>query len=193
MSSRLGWFAAAAGVLLAIGCAGTLQAQGPAAIPAQVEASAEKGKLIGLGTGFRALPFTSMVDLKGQTHTFEGYNGKVLVLHFWAHWCPYCRSEIEELTKLQNDEQWVRQGVQVLTVSIDQEPGKLKQFVKDQQLPYPVVVDQEQAVSTAEQYGVSGIPVTLILTRDGRIGVRMPGAGEIIENVKKVLAESPAT
>jgi len=65
--------------------------------------------------------------------------------------------------------------------------------VKDQKLPYAIVADQSQPVSVAEQYGVSSIPVTLVLTRDGRIGARLNGAGEIIENVKKVLAESPAS
>lgn len=145
----------------------------------------------GVGQGFRALDFPAVTTLAGQSRSFDSYRGKVLVLHFWASWCPYCRTEIDELKQLQGEE-WARQGVEVLAVSTDQDVAKLRQFVADQALPYPIVVDREQSFSIGEQYGVSSIPVTLIIGRDGRIGIRMPGAGEMVQNVKQVLAESPA-
>jgi peroxiredoxin len=179
-------------ILLALGCASTLTAEPAAPSAKSSKAASKRTELVGVGTGFRALPFGEVVDLAGNRHSFADYQGKVLVLHFWASWCPYCRTEVDELKTLSGEE-WADQGVAVLTVSTDQDTGKLKQFIKDQELSYPIVIDQDQDVPIGEQYGVTGIPATLIITRDGVIGLRMPGAGEIIENVKTVLKESPTS
>lgn len=139
---------------------------------------------VGLGKGFRP-PSFSATDLDGTRHTLEEYQNRILVLHFWATWCPYCRKEIPELRELQH--QWAAKDVRVLTVSTDEDLGKLKQFVAQQRLPYPVIADAQQDESVSDQYGVSGIPVTYVIGRDGRIAERLNGASEIIDTVRRVL------
>ena len=129
-----------------------------------------------------------VTDLDGETHTLEAYQGRVLVLHFWASWCPYCRSEISELRELQ--QQWTSKDVRVMAVSTDQDLETLKRFIAQQRLPYPVIADVEQESSLSDQYGVSGIPVTYVIGRDGRIAERLNGASEIIETVQRVLKGS---
>ncbi len=148
---------------------------------------ASKRKAIGLGVGYRPPDF-SVRDLSGQPQSLSQYRGKVVVLHFWASWCPYCRQEIPELTTLHQD--WAGKGVRVLTISIDQDVAKLKQYLAQSPVPYPVIADLQADPSVADQYGVSGIPVTYVLTRDGLIASRLNGSAEIIQAVEQALAHS---
>ena len=145
---------------------------------------------VGLGVGYRPPEF-SVVDLQGQPHTLKQYQGQVLVLHFWAHWCPYYRSEIPELMQLYRERG--SKGVQVLTVSTDQEPAKLRQFVKQSALPYPIVADAEADSPLADQYGISGIPMTYVITRDGYIAARLNGASDITDAVERALDQDLAS
>ncbi|PIQ83496.1 MAG: hypothetical protein COV75_07110 [Candidatus Omnitrophica bacterium CG11_big_fil_rev_8_21_14_0_20_63_9] len=144
---------------------------------------------IGLGVGYQPPPF-SAADLNGQQHDLAAYKGRVVVLHFWASWCPYCRSEIPELTELY---QQANKSVQVIAVSSDEDVAVLKQFIAEKQLPYPIIADHDMPRSISEQYGISGIPVTYVIGKDGRIAERLHGASEIIEAVTRVLAGPSST
>ena len=143
------------------------------------------GADVGLERGQR-LPSFSGRDLDGESHTLSQYRGKVLILHFWATWCPYCRGEIPKLTRIH--EQWGTQEVRVLTVSVDEQVSELKRFLREWDLPYPVIAAATQRVSFAERFEVSGIPVTYIIDPTGRIAVRFNGAGDLIMAVRDVLA-----
>lgn len=140
------------------------------------------GGTIGLGVGYRPPEFT-VRDLNGTWQSLGSQKGNVVVLHFWASWCPYCRSEIPELTELQ--QQWTSKGVRVLAVSTDDDVEKLKQFATQSGLPYPIIADAEAEDSVVEQYAISGIPVTYVIGRDGLIAHRLVGASEIIDAVKR--------
>ena len=143
---------------------------------------------IGLGKGFRPPPFTA-TDLAGHEQTLEGYAGQVLVLHFWASWCPYCRKEIPKLQTLQED-RWTSDGVRVIAVSTDHDPSTLKQFIKERGVTYPVIADGEHDLAISEQYGISGIPVTYVIGRDGRIVKRLDGSSDIVGTVEEALKAS---
>jgi peroxiredoxin len=144
----------------------------------------------GLNPGQRPPAFAAS-DLNGNQHTLAQYEGNILVLHFWASWCPYCRSEIPELTQLH--QAWASNGVRVLTVSVDENRSRLKRFITQAALPYPVIVDSEANPSIADQYGISGIPVTYIVIRDGRIASRLDGSSDLLTAVRRALAQSPTT
>jgi len=152
----------------------------------QGAAAAERTKsvAIGLGAGYRPPEF-SAEDLSGTVQSLGDHTGNVVVLHFWATWCPYCRGEIGELTQLHME--WASKGVRVITISTDQDAGKLKQFLAKSPVPYPVIHDP----SIADQYAISGIPVTYVIGRDGRIVQRLDGASDIIAAVTRAL-ETPA-
>lgn len=110
------------------------------------------------------------VDLAGVTHTLQDYRGHVVILKFWASWCPYCRSDIplmKDLTLRYQDE-----GVQVLTVSVDQDLDKLRALTEQEQLPYPVIPlasqpDDQQ--NLPERYETRGIPAYYLIGADGVI------------------------
>ena len=153
---------------------------------AQSAEAVERGLQIG-----QRPPRFAADDLSGTRHALEQYEGSVLVLHFWASWCPYCRSQIPQLTELHNE--WTWKGVSVLSVSIDENLEQLEQFMAQAALPYPVIADAATSLFIGERYGVSGIPVTYILGRDGRIVLRLDGRSDILGAVKLALEEHPAS
>jgi len=161
-----------------------LAAAGPSAGPGAIGAERPR---IGLGVGFQPPEF-SVKDLDGTAQSLAAYRGEVVVLHFWATWCPYCRTEIPELTELQ--EAWRAKGVRVLAVSTDADEGVLRQFVAAQRLAYPVIADRSGGSALAEQYGISGIPATYIIGRDGLIARRLNGASDIVDAVRAVLGRT---
>ena len=174
----LRWMSLAAALLL-VGCVHSGRA---------ADARAEPPKE-GFSLGQRP-PAFSVLDLKGQRQTLKQYRGQIVVLHFWASWCPYCRGEIPKL--LQIHAQHSSQGVTILTVSIDHDIEQLKAFVQQAGLPYSVIPDARSESSLASAYGVRGIPVTYILDRDGRVAFQSFGSGDLVGAVQYLLEKSPA-
>ena len=168
-------------VMVALGTVGIWQA---AEARSRRAAEAE-----GLSVGQRA-PAFSVHDLKGERHTLKQYRGRIVVLHFWASWCPYCRGEIPKLLQVYEHES--SQGVTVLAVSVDQDLSKLQAFVERAALPYIVVPDAGASSSLASAYGIRGIPVTYLLDRDGRIAYRFFGSADLISAVQHLITQSPA-
>lgn len=148
--------------------------------------STKVGAAIGLEEGFRPPNFAA-ADLNGNRQDISSRQGKVVVLHFWATWCPYCRGEIDELVKLHS--QWASKGVEVVSVSTDEDVAALKGFVARTRLPYPVIADAASGSSIAGRYAITGIPVTYIINRKGVIAEVLPGSSEIIEAVEAVLQQ----
>jgi len=154
------------------------------------EAGAKRDEAEGLSVGQRP-PAFSVLDLQGQRQSLKQYRGQVVVLHFWATWCPYCRGEIPKL--LQIHEQGSPQGVTVLAVSVDEDLAQLQAFVQQAGLPYIVIPDARSPSSVASAYGVRGIPVTYLLDRDGRIAYRFFGSADLLGAVQHLLARSSET
>lgn len=121
------------------------------------------------------MPAFAVKDTAGKQHTMSRYKGDVLILHFWATWCPYCRGEIPELTQL--SQAAAGQGAKVLAVSVDRDSKALQQFLDQHKLPYPVVADA--GASLANEYGVEGLPTSFIVAPDGRLSEILPGAGDL--------------
>lgn len=135
-------------------------------------------------------PAFSALDLKEQRQSLKQYDGQIIVLHFWASWCPYCRGEIPKLLKIH--EQHSSQGVTILTVSIDRDLEQLKAFVQQAGLPYSVIPDVLSTSSLASTYGIRGIPMTYILDRDGRVAFQSFGSTDLVGAVQYLLEKSPA-
>lgn len=139
----------------------------------------------GLSKGYQPPPFAAK-DLSGHEQSVEAYKGQVVVLHFWASWCPYCRGEITKLMQIYQEKQ-----AQIIAVSTDENVDTLKQFVAAKKLPYPVIPDGQNEFEITEQYALSGIPVTYVINRDGTIFKRLNGAADIVGTVKQALAQAP--
>jgi cytochrome c biogenesis protein CcmG/thiol:disulfide interchange protein DsbE len=120
-------------------------------------------------------PDFSVNDLSGQTLALSRYRGQVVLLNFWATWCTPCRSEIPRFVDLQN--KYGRQGLQILGISLDDDPRPVPGFYQQSKMNYPVAIGDAKL---AEQYGgVLGLPVSFVIGRDGRIYAKHVGETDI--------------
>jgi peroxiredoxin len=138
----------------------------------------------GLSVG-KQPPQFSAPDMTGTTYSLEAARGKIVVLHFWATWCPYCRAEVPKLKQIQS--RWGGKEVQILAVSVDQELPTLQHFVTEQHLPYPVLWEQHAEDVLSELYAVVGLPSTYLIGRDGVIVNRFAGAADLVPAVERAV------
>jgi peroxiredoxin len=122
----------------------------------------------------RLAPDFSVTDLSGQTLQLSRYRGKVVVLNFWATWCSPCRGEIPRFVDLQT--RYGRDGLQIIGISLDDDPKLVRAFYQQLRMNYPVAIGDAKL---AEQYGgVLGLPVSFLISRDGRIYAKHVGEAD---------------
>jgi peroxiredoxin len=106
----------------------------------------------------------TLTDLSGKTWTLKDLRGKVVLVNFWATWCPPCRKEMPDLETLYR--RFGPQGLVILGVS-DEESAKVQPFIAQQKVTYPVLLDPGRKVN--ELFQIDGIPKTFIYDRAGKI------------------------
>ena len=104
--------------------------------------------------------------------TLSQFRGQVVVLNFWATWCPPCVEEMPSLVEMQR--RFKAKGVTVLAVSVDVDESAYRQFVKDHNVDLLTVRDPDQKSSAL--YGTFKFPETYIVDRDGVIRRKFIGA-----------------
>jgi peroxiredoxin len=138
----------------------------------------------------KAAPLNYTVkDMNGADVHLASYKGKVILLNFWATWCPPCKVEIPDLIALQ--EQY-KDDLVVLGFSVDDTADQLKPFADEYKMNYPVLVGLGHE-NIQEAYGpMWGIPVTVIIDRDGKIAKKQSGirTKEQIEREIKALLDT---
>jgi peroxiredoxin len=113
-----------------------------------------------------AAPDFSLPDLDGNSHRLSSFRGKVVLLHFWATWCPPCRAAMPSLEALYQAYQ--HQGFEVLAVASDVRGGEVVQpFVTKHHLTFLNLQDANAYVTRL--YGVTTLPTTYVLDREGRL------------------------
>jgi peroxiredoxin len=106
----------------------------------------------------------SLTSLDGKTYSLEGLRGKVVLLNFWATWCPPCRKEMPDLQKLYGE--LAPKGFVVLAVS-DEKRDVVEKFLADKHYTFPVLLDDGRKVH--ESFDVEGIPKSFLFSREGKI------------------------
>jgi peroxiredoxin len=112
----------------------------------------------------RAEDFT-LRGLNGKDFRLSDYKGRIVLLNFMATWCPECRSSIPYLKKLYS--KYSPQGLIMLNIYIEETEEKVAAFSKKYDLSNPALLDREGKV--ARNYGVVGVPVEVLIDREGRI------------------------
>jgi len=126
--------------------------------------------------GESAAPDWALSGLDGRTVKLSDFKGKVVVLNFWATWCPPCRREIPDLVALHN--KYADQGVVVIGFSLDEGGvAGVQSFATKSGINYPLVMGDQQ---TAQAYGgISSIPTTFIIGRDGKLAGNIKGGASL--------------
>ena len=106
----------------------------------------------------------TLTEWSGKTWTLKEQRGKVVVLNFWATWCPPCRKEMPDLETLY--QQFKEQGLVILAIS-DEDAGKVKPFIAQQKVTYPILLDPGRKVN--ELFQIEGIPKTFVYDRNGKL------------------------
>ena len=140
--------------------------------PADVNAAAHDQYREGATEGTLApLDFT-LKDMNGIDVNLASFKGKVIVLNFWATWCGPCKAEIPDLVSLQAQ---YRDDLVVLGISVDDTADKMKQYAEQLGINYPLLVGNGRD-DVQNAYGpIWGIPVSVIIDRQGRIAKKHPG------------------
>ncbi len=121
------------------------------------------------GVGDPAPAFAGLPALRGGTVGLEDYRGRVVVLNFWATWCPPCVEETPSLERFAEKAKPL--GVVVLGVSVDTDLEALQKFVADYHLTFPIARDPSRALPA--RYGTFQFPETYILDRNGRVAEKI--------------------
>jgi len=106
----------------------------------------------------------TLTDLNGKAWTLRELRGKVVMVNFWATWCPPCRKEMPDLETLY--QRFGPQGLVILGIS-DEDAATVSPFVAQQKVTYPILLDPGRKVN--ELFQVEGIPKTFIYDREGKI------------------------
>ena len=113
----------------------------------------------------------SLVDIKGTTHTLADYRGKIVVVNFWASWCPPCIQEMPGLQRLQ--EKLAGQPFVILPVNVGEKKYRVWKFVKLINFTLPVPLDTRS--KTFADWDASVLPTSFLLDTEGHIRYRVQG------------------
>jgi peroxiredoxin len=118
-------------------------------------------------------PAWELKDLDGKPVKLADFKGRVVLLNFWATWCPPCRAEIPDLVSLQ--QQYSPRGLVVIGVALDEGgAARVRPFVKKFGIEYPVVIGNQKI---AEAYGgIDAVPTTFVIDRKGNVVAEQKGA-----------------
>lgn len=178
--------------LLAI-AAGMLVVTGLALLPARAQEK-DTTSLVG-----KAAPDFTLQTLDGKQVKLSDQKGSVVVLDFWATWCPPCRKSLPHLQSISQDKDLAEKGLKVYAVNAREEKGKVEAFMKQNNYSFAVPMDKDGDVLKA--YLVSGIPTTVVIGGDGKIRNAFIGYGgdesakemdEAIQAALKANAKAPA-
>lgn len=106
----------------------------------------------------------SLTGLDGQKWTLDQLRGKVVLVNFWATWCPPCRKEMPDLNSLYK--QFKDKGFVVLAIS-NEEPATVRSFLAKHKVSYPILIDPGDKVH--KEFGVDGIPNSYVYDREGKL------------------------
>ena len=142
----------------------------------------------------RHAPALRLPILDGARIDLTDLKGKVVLVNFWATWCPPCVEEIPSLQRLYRRLQ--PQGLEILAVDVGESAGKMRKFLADKPIDFPVLMDTEG--DALRRWGIYAFPTTLVLDREHRIRYAVFGAfdwssQEVIDTLAPLLANGEPT
>jgi len=119
-----------------------------------------------------AFPKTAVSDRQGKPVALpDDFKGKVVLIHFWATWCPFCIKEIRALESMYG--LYRDKGLMPFSVNVGEDNQTIAAFLKNETISYPILMDPNS--EAARQCGVTGLPTTFICDRNGLIKFKIIG------------------
>lgn len=117
---------------------------------------------------------TQLPDLAGQVHPLNEWQGKILILNFWATWCPPCLTEIPEFMALQK--QYADKNVQFIGIAIE-EKSAVAEYNASAKVNYPLLIAGDAGINLSKTWGnaIESVPFTVVLNPQGQIIYRQIG------------------
>ncbi|MES9900556.1 MAG: TlpA disulfide reductase family protein [Sedimenticola sp.] len=128
------------------------------------------------------VPSFVLPDIEGnEIHYPERYQQQVVLISFWADWCPSCKHEMRDFENLFN--QYGEEGLRIVAINIKQDREVAVDFIRDLNLSYNILLDKSG--ETAKAYSVSSLPSAFIINRKGELHMRIIGevSAEILEDI----------
>jgi peroxiredoxin len=126
-------------------------------------------------------------DVAGKPLSIANYKGKVVLIDFWATWCPPCVRELPNVIKIYEKQH--AKGFEIIGISLDQDEKKLTNYTKEKNMPWQQFFDGKGwGNKLAAKYGVSSIPATYLLDTEGKIIANGLRGEELDQAVTKALA-----
>ncbi len=115
----------------------------------------------------------NLAGIDGRIYSLKDYKGRVVIIDFWATWCPPCRSAIPYLCEIYNE--YKNMGLVVLGISCDTEIEALREFVAEKDVPYPILMVDEDV---KQMYKITAIPALFLFDKQGRLVYNKVGFSE---------------
>lgn len=127
--------------------------------------------LAGDAQSLKVAPDFTISDIHGNPLRLSDFKGKVILIDFWATWCPFCRESIPILKSLYDE--YKDKGLVVIGIALEYDRGQaLKQLAKEKKISYPLAVGKERL---ATEYSAYGVPTRFIVNRAGEIEKKFVG------------------
>ncbi len=142
-------------------------------------------------TGTGSIPEFTASTITGDPVILSDYRGQVVMLNFWATWCPPCRAEMPSIARAY--EEYQDQGFVVVAINNGETVAQITPFVQQLSLPFPVVLDTD--VRLQNQFAISGYPTSLFIGRDGEVYASHTGmvTDSQLDNYIEIGLDQPAT
>jgi thiol-disulfide isomerase/thioredoxin len=130
-------------------------------------------------------PDYTLLDLAGKPHRAAEWDGKVVLVNFWATWCLPCREELPALAKLRG--RMKARGVEIVGIALD-DGDAVRDFLSSLPVAYPQLLAGEGGIGLMRAYGdgLGALPYSVVLDRAGRIAHQIVGPVRIAETEKIV-------
>lgn len=119
-----------------------------------------------------ALPDFTLTDLEGNSVSLKDFRGKNVYLNFWASWCPPCKAEMPDIEKLYQETKGT--DLVILAVNIGEDKKTVAKFIGENKYNFKVLLDANSSV--AQAYGISSIPVSIFIDKEGNMVNSQVGA-----------------
>jgi thiol-disulfide isomerase/thioredoxin len=118
----------------------------------------------------------NLPDLDGKIYSMKDFSGQILVINFWATWCPPCLEEAPELNDLYG--RYKNKGVQVIGIALDKDSLELvAPFVERNKIAYPILVGNQQVLTNLKNF--KGVPTTILFDQERKIHKRFNGSFDL--------------